>query len=140
MRYAQLSCVLVLALALASCAAKERAQGSSVAAEAVQRDAAPVAAPAGAPVYPGARESRAGDIARFVTRDPFDRVYRFYKQQMPVGSEKLNVRGGGAAMASFCVHDQQDFQQTSVTITGKSGGTDILITRDAFAASTEPKD
>ena len=134
MRYAHGFCVLVLGCALAAC-------GSSRAPLALHSAAvAQHVPPAGAPVYPGAREHFTRGIARFSTADRFDRVYAFYKRQMPVGSELLHVREAGSSMACFRLDDEQDFEQTSVTITGKSNGTDILIRHAAYAAATEARD
>jgi len=135
MRYAQCFCVLVLCCALPACGSSRRASLESHSNAVAQR-----VSPAGAPVYPGAREHFVHGVARFSTVDRFDRVYAFYKRQMPLGSELLHVGEAGSSMACFRLDDEKDFEQTSVTITGKSNGTDILIRHAAFAGATETRD
>lgn len=92
----------------------------------------------GAPVYPGTAASDSGGIAMssekgsgqmvaFKTTDPFDKVYEFYKQQLPKGSEKMKFAQGDSSMATFQIGDDTGPEQTSVMITAKSGETDILI-------------
>jgi len=62
------------------------------------------------------------------TADSFDKVYAFYKQQMPANSEKMKMSAGGTSMAEFQVGDT-DADRKSVAITQKgSDPTSILIT------------
>lgn len=93
----------------------------------------------GAPVYPGASQDSeggmsmngsegSGAMAAFKTTDPFDKVYDYYKGQLPAGSEKLKVSQGDSSMASFQIGDDKSPDQTTVMITAKNGETDILIT------------
>jgi hypothetical protein len=93
----------------------------------------------GAPVYPGAQAEDSGGIAMssakgsgqmvaFKTTDSFEKVYAFYKAQMPKDSEKMKFAQGDSSMATFQVGDDKGPETTSVMITAKSGETDILIT------------
>jgi len=95
----------------------------------------------GAPVYPGAASDDNGSVsiagatehaamASFKTSDDFDKVYQYYKGQMPSGSEKLKMAAGDTQTAMFVVGDDKNpkAEQTSVQIQGKAGETDIMIT------------
>lgn len=94
----------------------------------------------GAPLYPGAQANAQGAItsstdkgtsvmAGFKTSDSFDKVEAFYKQQLPAGSEKMNVTSNNSSIASFQVGTADTSDQVAVQITSsKDGGTDILIT------------
>lgn len=93
----------------------------------------------GAPIYPGATASDSGgvsvnsdkgtgDMVAFKTSDPFDKVYEFYKRQMPKDSEKMKFAQGDSSMATFQIGQDADAENTSVMITAKAGETDILIT------------
>lgn len=91
----------------------------------------------GAPVYPGAEKSDEGGysvqgtqgnaaMAAFKTSDDFEKVYQWYKSNMPAGSEKMKMANGGESLATFGVEDSKG--ETSVMITSKTAGeTDILI-------------
>jgi hypothetical protein len=95
----------------------------------------------GAPVYPGATAKDRGSIstttaagtntiATFKTTDPFDKVYAYYKQQLPAGSERMKMSTGDTQMASFQVGDQNGPDQVGVQISSdKAGTTNILISR-----------
>jgi hypothetical protein len=80
----------------------------------------------GAPVYPGATtdpnsqgslsastSSGSTVIATFQTPDSFDKVYDFYKAQMPAGSEGMKMSAGGVSTAAWQV--------------GTDGGPDIVL-------------
>ena len=93
----------------------------------------------GAPVYPGAEQSQDGGIAVsgnqgstqmavFKTTDPFDKVYDYYKSQLPAGSEKMKMSEGSESMATFQIGDDKSPDQTTVMISAKDGATQILIT------------
>lgn len=98
----------------------------------------------GAPVYPGATSDSDGGVslsgqsgsatmASFKTTDDFDKVYQFYKSQMPAGSEKMKMGSGDDQAAMFVIGDakagdDQKGDATTVQITGKTGETDIIIT------------
>ena len=94
----------------------------------------------GLPVYPGAAQSTdnsavsindtsKGEGAQFVvltTADPFDKVYDYYKGQLPAGSEKMKVESGGSDIAQFQTGTEKD--QKVVMITGGKDKTTIELT------------
>jgi len=94
----------------------------------------------GAPVYPGAESKDSGSIsssgasgssviAAFKTSDPFEKVYDYYKQQLPTGSEKMKMSSGDNSIASFQTGDENGPDQVTVQVTSdKAGETDIVIT------------
>ena len=94
----------------------------------------------GAPIYPGAQVNEQGAItsstdkgtsvmAGFKTTDPFEKVEAFYKQQLPAGSEKMNVTANDSSIASFQIGAGDASDQVAVQVTSsKAGETDILIT------------
>lgn len=98
----------------------------------------------GAPVYPGATSDSDGGVslsgqagnatmASFKTTDNFDKVYQYYKSQMPAGTEKMKMGSGDEQAAMFVVGDakpgaDQKGDATTVQINGKAGETDIIIT------------
>ena len=93
----------------------------------------------GLPIYPGAQTNGNGQasiqtatgtsqLVNLTTPDSFDKVYAYYKQQMPANSEKMKMNAGGTQMAEFQVGDS-DADRKSVAITEKgTGPTTILIT------------
>ena len=91
----------------------------------------------GAPVYPGAEAnttmnvtgSDAGAMAAFKTNDDFDKVYDWYKSQLPAGSEKMKMSSGDGSVAEFVIEGANG--KTAVQVTGKAGETEILITHSA---------
>jgi hypothetical protein len=98
------------------------------------------AASLGIPVYPGAKPSDAGSMAMantvkgessqltmLETADSFDKVYAFYKGQLPSGSEKMKVETGGSAMAEFQMGDTGSADVKSVTISSSNGKTAIEL-------------
>jgi hypothetical protein len=94
----------------------------------------------GLPVYPGATQSNdnssvsindtsKGEGAQVVvltTADPFDKVYDYYKGQLPSGSEKMKVETGGSSVAQFQIGTDKD--QKVVMITGAKDKTTIELT------------
>ena len=93
----------------------------------------------GAPIYPGADANSEGTVSytganggamsAFKTTDDFDKVYAFYKSQLPAGSEKMKMQSGDGSVAEFVVGN--DSGETAVQISGKPGETDIIITHKA---------
>jgi len=93
----------------------------------------------GAPIYPGATQSSdqaaaninvasgSSALAAFSTSDSFDKVYSWYKERMPAGSEKARFTQGTSSMAEF-VTGQQPTGQTMVMVTQKGAQTQITIT------------
>jgi hypothetical protein len=68
----------------------------------------------GLPVYPGATQSDQGSMSvsdaskgaasqlvMLTTTDPFDKVYDYYKSQLPAGAQTAKVSTGGSQMATF---------------------------------------
>lgn len=104
----------------------------------------------GAPVYPGAQANAQGAItsttdkgtsvmAGFKTGDPFDKVAAFYKQQLPAGSEKMNLTAGNGSIASFQIGTGGARDQVAVQVTSsKPGETDILITHITKTTGASP--
>lgn len=98
------------------------------------------AAKLGAPIYPGAESNQQGSIsstnaqaatviAAFKTADSFDRVYDFYRQQLPAGSERMKVAGGNGSVATFQIGSPKTADEVSVQVSSdKPSETDILIT------------
>ena len=94
----------------------------------------------GLPVYPGATQSKdnasvsvsdtsKGGGSQFVilsTTDPFDKVYEYYKGQLPAGSEKMKVSSGDSDVAQFQVGTDKD--QKVVMLTGAKDKTTIELT------------
>jgi len=109
----------------------------------------------GAPLYPGATQDGDGgsmtvttgegtnSTALLKSTDPFDKVYDYYKAQMPSGSEKLKMSSGGSSTAMFQVGDSDSKETVIVTISAKDGDpTSITINHgvksDAAMASAAP--
>lgn len=96
----------------------------------------------GAPVYPGAQpnpdaqgslsaETPEGStvMATFKTADGFDKVYDYYKSQMPAGSEGMKLSMGGASSAMWEVGKDGSADQVVVQVNSdKTGEVTILIT------------
>jgi hypothetical protein len=96
----------------------------------------------GAPVYPGAQanpdsngslsaETPEGStvMATFKTNDGFDKVYDYYKSQMPAGSEGMKLSMGGASTAQWQIGKDGAADQVVVQVNAdKTGAVTILIT------------
>ena len=96
----------------------------------------------GGPVYPGAKvdpnsngslsastDKGSTVMAMFKSPDPFEKVYQFYKAQMPAGSEGMKLSMGGESSATFAVGKDGSPDQVVVQINAKDGAdTSILIT------------
>ena len=124
----------LLAFMLASCASHKTVTASSSATAGVSPEATTAA-----PVYPGAHyESVNGKaayagatIAIFTTHDSFARVYEFYREQLPKGSQTTKVVNPASSVAAFEIQDASSHEHTTVTISAKKGETDILIVHGA---------
>ena len=92
----------------------------------------------GLPVYPGATPSKSGafssqtkmggaQVVTLETTDPFDKVYAFYHEKMPAGSEKMKVSEGGASMATFQIGSDKDKSHKGVSIVAAAGKTNITL-------------
>jgi hypothetical protein len=96
----------------------------------------------GAPIYPGAQANPEAQgsfsastnegstvIATFKTTDPFDKVYDYYKSQLPTGSEAMKMSMGGASTAQWQIGKEGSADQVVVQVTSdKAGQVTILIT------------
>ena len=95
----------------------------------------------GVPTYPGASSDNSasvsgtaggstGSIVTFKTSDSFDKVYQWYKTQLPADSEKLKTTTADGSVAMFSIEDKAKSTVTNVQIVSKgaSGETQILIT------------
>ena len=97
----------------------------------------------GVPIYPGAKEGEgsfsvkgatgSGAVTTLSTPDSFDKVYEWYKSQLPADSEKMKISAGGASTAEFVVAQSEDKSVGStVTISQKgSEATQIIITKSS---------
>ena len=94
----------------------------------------------GLPVYPGANASQttaytgtntqnggSGAAIQLSTKDTFDKVYSWYKGQLPAGSERMKTSSGNGEMAVFQVGKEGDKTQKVVTIMGTTDGTTIQL-------------
>ena len=92
----------------------------------------------GLPLYPGATPNANGSLStetkegknQLITMqstDSFDKVYAFYKDKMPAGSEKAHMSVAGNQMASFQVGTSTDKEQKTVSITTSGDKTDITL-------------
>ncbi len=91
----------------------------------------------GLPIYPGAIQNSGGvsvqstqgnsQMVVMTTQDAFDKVYSFYKAQMPAGSERMHIAAGAQAVAQFAVPAAGNKNMKSVMITADSGKTTIEL-------------
>jgi len=148
MRFLSTSLVLVMALlSIAACNSKSSSSSStesSAAASAPAESGAPAESPAesspaasaagGVPSYPGAVTQASGSSSNMGTSaagtvmstdDSFDKVYAWYQQNLPSGSEKSHVTAP-VETAVFTMGEPGQ-GQTSVTITASGGKTLITV-------------
>lgn len=94
----------------------------------------------GLPMYPGAIEAETGAMettsrvgaehqVSLTTADSFGKVYDWYRQHMPAGSEQTHLEVAGGSVASFEIGRLDDKDQKSVMITESGDKTAILLTR-----------
>jgi hypothetical protein len=92
----------------------------------------------GLPVYPGANAGDnvgysgssaqgSGAMAVLTTTDSFDKVYEWYKSQMPAGSEKMHMTADTGSTAMFQIGKDTDKEQKTVTISGEKDKTTIML-------------
>jgi hypothetical protein len=146
MRFLTSSLVIVAAfLAVTACNSKSSSSSSgqtnatatAAATEAATTSAAATSSAAGeVPAYPGAVTQASGSSSNMgssaagqvmSTDDSFDKVYTWYQQNMPAGSEKSHVTAP-VESAVFTV-GQPGQGQTSVTLTTSGGKTMITIAK-----------
>src|SRR5579871_1013377 len=144
MRFLTISLALVAALAFTACASKTSSNSTttssdtSAAATATPADSAattaaqPASGGSDMPSYPGATTQASGSGSNMgttasgtvlTTDDSFDKVYTWYRQHMPAGSEKSHMTAP-VQSAVFIVGDPSSGQK-SVTITVQ--GTKTMI-------------
>ncbi len=147
MRFLTSSLIIVAALvAVTGCNSKSSSSSdqSNAAASAAATEAASPSASAAAtssaagevPTYPGAVTQASGSSSNMgssaagqvmTTDDSFDKVYAWYQQNMPAGSEKSHVTAP-VESAVFTV-GQPGQGQSSVTLTVSGGKTMITIAK-----------
>lgn len=91
----------------------------------------------GLPVYPGAIQNSGGiseqsaqgnsQMVVMTTPDSFDKVYNFYKAQMPAGSERMHIAAGSQAVAQFAIPAASNKNMKSIMITADNGKTTIEL-------------
>lgn len=148
MRFLTSSLIIVAALvAVTACNSKSSSSSSdqSNAAATAAASAAATEAPSGAatssaagevPTYPGAVTQASGSSSNMgssaagqvmTTDDSFDKVYTWYQQNMPAGSEKSHVTA--PVESAVFTMGQPGQGQTSVTLTTSGGKTMISIAK-----------
>ena len=140
MRLFSMALVIAAALAMTACAGKSNSnssdQSNAAATSAAEpSSAATTAAASGAiPSYPGAATQASGSSSNMgqtatgtvmTTDDSFDKVYTWYQQNMPAGSEKSHTTAP-VQSAVFMIGDPGK-DQTSLTITTSGAKTMITI-------------
>jgi hypothetical protein len=69
-------------------------------------------------------------MTTMTTSDSFDKVYDWYKGQLPNGSDKLKMTQGSTSSAEFEIGgENKGDAQTVVTISGQTDKTTILIVK-----------
>lgn len=118
----------------ASAAASPADTGMGMGTESPSPAATTTAGPGDAPLYPGAVSQASGSSGNSMgtaagqvlsTDDSFDKVYTWYQQNMPAGSEKTHVTAP-VPSAVFTIGDPSK-GQTSVTLSTSGGKTMITI-------------
>jgi hypothetical protein len=94
----------------------------------------------GLPLYPGMIPSQAGGMrvvdaegikhqVSLSTKDPFDKVYTWYKDHLPAGSEQLHMDEPSGSIATFLLGKSGDRDRRSVQIQSDGKTTNVLLTR-----------
>lgn len=92
----------------------------------------------GLPIYPGATPSKSGafsaqtkqggaQIITLETTDSFDKVYAYYHDKMPTGSEKMKIAVAGSSMATFQIGSDKEKSRKGVSLTTAQGKTEITL-------------
>ncbi len=147
MRFLSSSLIIVAALvAVTACNSKSASNSSdqtnaastAAATEATTSPGAPATSSAAGdvPAYPGAVTQASGSSSNMgssaagqvmTTDDSFDKVYTWYQQNMPAGSEKSHVTA--PVQSAVFTLGQPGQAQTSVTLTVSGGKTMITIAK-----------
>lgn len=144
MRFFALSLLIAALLSATACSSKSSSnssdQSNAAASSAPDSNAAattaaaPAAAGGSIPSYPGATTQASGSSSNMgqtasgtvmMTTDSFDKVYGWYQQHMPAGSEKSHVTAP-VQSAVFMIGDPSSGQK-SVTITTQGNQTMITV-------------
>ena len=72
------------------------------------------------------------------TKDDFEKVYQWYKQRMPAGSEQAHMSVPVGSVASFLIGKPQDADSRSVLITQGVHNTVILLSRETKRRAKQP--
>ena len=75
----------------------------------------------------GTSQEGTGAMMVLKTSDAFDKVYAWYKSQMPAGSAQMQSTNGDTSVAEFQIGKETDKEQKSVTITSDKDGTSIML-------------
>ena len=91
----------------------------------------------GLPIYPGATVNEggyagqsaqgSGEVVALSTTDSFDKVYQWYHDHMPAGSEAMHMTSGESSIASFRLGKDTDKEQRGVMITADKDKTSIML-------------
>ncbi len=92
----------------------------------------------GLPLYPGATATvggiaghsvlqGSGEVVALSTSDSFDKVYQWYHDHMPAGSETMHMTNAGSSIATFQVGKNTDKEQRAVMITSDKDKTSIML-------------
>lgn len=137
-----LTLFLALAIGLAACNGKSSSNSSdqsnaaaspaATASEMASSAATEAAGGGEVPSYPGAQTQASGSNSNasgtvMTTDDSFDKVYTWYQQHMPTGSEKTHTTMP-VNSAVFMIGEPGQ-NQTSVTITTSAGKTMITVAK-----------
>ncbi len=141
MRLFSMSLVIAAALAMTACAGKSNSnssdQSNAAATSAAEPSGAATTAAAASgeiPSYPGAATQASGSSSNMgqsatgtvmTTDDAFDKVYTWYQQHMPAGSEKSHTTAPVQSAVFMIGNPGTD--QTSLTITTSGAKTMITI-------------
>jgi hypothetical protein len=137
MRFVQTSLVAFsIALVITGCSSKSPSSSDTSGDQTAAAASSAPASKAGSdiPSYPGAATQAAGSSSNMGTSaagkvlstgDSFDKVYGWYQQNMPAGSEKSHV-DSPVQSAVFMIGDTST-GQSSVTLTTQGGKTMITI-------------
>jgi hypothetical protein len=131
-----LSPALMVVVALLSITACNSKSSSSSSTDKTNAAATATTAAGEVPTYPGATTQAAGSSSNMMgsaagkvmsTDDSFDKVYAWYQQNMPAGSEKAHTTS--PMQSAVFTLGESGKGQTSVTITVSGGKTVISIAK-----------
>jgi hypothetical protein len=96
----------------------------------------------GVPIYPGAEQGESGSwsmsgkegsgassVYQFKTKDPYDKVFAFYKDKVKNPTQTMETTSEGKKTGLIQVASEGDKQLISVTVHEEDGETTIMVTR-----------